>query len=318
MNVLIADDDVITRTMLRTMLLRRGHQVVEMEDGQSAWEFLCATRLSARVEPVQFVISDWMMPGMDGPSLISHIRRADFPHYTYIVMLTARSAIEDTIAGLESGADDYLTKPFDLNEFRARVAIGERILSLESRLRAANNKLEEMATHDSLTGLLNRRALYDRACRELARAQRERLSLSVIMIDLDHFKEINDRYGHLAGDQALLLATGILQRGLREYDLLGRWGGEEFLMVLPGTDDPESLAVAERLRDEISLSPLQLADGRRVTFRASFGVASLYHGSEEISFDVLVNDADLALYQAKRQGRNQVLRYSADLLAHIA
>lgn len=318
MNVLIADDDVVTRTMLKTVLLRKGHRVVEMEDGQSAWEFLCATHRSPGEEPIQFVISDWMMPGMDGPSLISRIRSADFPRYTYIVMLTARSAIEDTVTGLEAGADDYLTKPFDLNEFRARVAIGERILSLEMRLREANDKLEEMATHDSLTGLLNRRALYDCSSRELSRVQREQLPLSVIMIDLDHFKEINDRYGHLIGDQALLHAAGILQRSLREYDLLGRWGGEEFLMVLPGTDGPESLAVAERLRNEISRSPLHLADGRRISVRASFGVANLDLGTLENRFEALVDNADLALYQAKRQGRDRVLRFSLELLANIA
>lgn len=313
MKVLIADDDVITRTMLRTMLAGRNHKVFEMEDGLSAWEFLCATNNTPNEEPIQFVISDWMMPGLDGPSLIAHIRRAEFPHYTYIMMLTARDGIEDTVAGLEAGADDYLTKPFDLNEFRARVAIGERILSLETRLREANSKLEDMATHDSLTGLLNRRALYDNANRQLARARREGLPLSVIMIDLDHFKGINDRHGHLAGDQALRLAATVLQHGLREYDLLGRWGGEEFLMVLPATDVPESLAVAERMRDEISQSPLNLTSGQRITFQASFGVTTLAPGRTEVHFDELVHDADLALYQAKRRGRNQVYRFSPEL-----
>lgn len=313
MKVLIADDDVVTRTMLRKMLASRDHRVLETEDGQSAWELLCAVHRRPEEEPIQFVISDWMMPGLDGPSLIAHIRRAEFPHYTYIVMLTARDGIEDTVTGLEAGADDYLTKPFDLNEFRARVAIGERILSLETRLREANVKLEDMATHDNLTGLLNRRALYDSATRELARAQREGLPLSVIMIDLDHFKVINDRHGHLAGDQALRLAASILQRGLREYDLLGRWGGEEFLMVLPGADTMESLAVAERIRDEISRSPLHLGNGHRIAFQASFGVTMLPRSETEIRFDDLVHDADLALYQAKRRGRNQVFPYAHDL-----
>jgi two-component system chemotaxis response regulator CheY len=317
MKVLIADDDIVTRTMLRTLLVKRGHQVIEMEDGRGAWESVCASHTRPGEQPIQFVISDWMMPGLDGPSLVGQIRLADFPRYTYIVMLTARNAVEDTVTGLEAGADDYLTKPFHPNEFRARVAIGERILSLETRLRDANHRLEEMATHDSLTGLLNRRALYDLASRELARAQREGLPLSVIMIDLDHFKQINDNYGHLTGDQALRQAGDVLAKGLREYDLLGRWGGEEFLMVLSGTDVPESLAVAERLRDEITHSPLQLADGRWVAFRASFGVTTLPRRNSEIRFDTLVHDADRALYEAKRRGRNRVYSFSAEPLANI-
>lgn len=312
MKVLIADDDIVTRTMLRAMLVRRGHRVIETDDGRDAWESLCASQTLAGEEPIQFVISDWMMPGMDGPSLITHIRQADFERYTYIVMLTVRNAVEDTITGLEAGADDYLTKPFDPNEFRARVAIGERILSLEMRLRDANNRLEDIASHDSLTGLLNRRALYEGANRELARAQREDQPLSVIMIDLDHFKQINDRYGHLAGDQTLRQAATVLAKGLREYDLLGRWGGEEFLMVLPGADVPESLAVAERLRDEITRSRLRLADGREVAFRASFGVTTLPRRDTDLCFDTLVNDADRALYEAKRRGRNRVYSCSAE------
>lgn len=318
MKVLIADDDIVTRTMLKSMLLKRGHQVVEVEDGQSAWELLCATHRKAQEEPIQFVISDWMMPRLDGPSLIARIRNANLPRYTYIVMLTARTAIEDTITGLEAGADDYLTKPFDLNEFIARVGIGERILSLETRLREANRKLKEMATHDSLTGLLTRRALYDLASRELARAQREHLPLTVIMIDLDHFKTINDQYGHLVGDQALRQAGRILQQSLREYDLLGRWGGEEFLMVLPGSDIPEALTVAERLRDEISQAPLHLTDGRTIAFQASFGVTNLGHAVTDVRFDDLVGDADVALYQAKQRGRNQVASFAPKAPGHAA
>lgn len=315
MKVLIADDDIVTRTMLRSMLLKRGHEVIEKEDGQSAWEHLVVSQRTPGEDPVRFVISDWMMPRLDGPSLINRIRQANFRHYTYIVMLTSRSAVEDTVVGLEAGADDYLTKPFDLKEFSARVAIGERIISLETRLREANSKLKEMATHDSLTGLLNRRALYNLGSRELARARRRKSSLSAIMIDLDHFKTINDHFGHVVGDQALRKAADILRLSMREYDLLGRWGGEEFLMVLPSTDATEAVTVAERLRAELSRSPLQTTDGRVVGIRASFGVAQVCHPNSTVHFDDLVRDADLALYQAKQHGRDRVSHFVGELAA---
>ncbi len=318
MKVLIADDDIVTRTMLRSMLLKRGHEVIEKEDGLSAWEYLLAAQRSSNEDRVQFVVSDWMMPRLDGPSLIARIRQANFRRYTYIVMLTSRNAVEDTVAGLEAGADDYLTKPFDLNEFRARVAIGERIVSLETRLREANNKLKEMATRDSLTGLLNRRALYDLGSRELSRARRRKSPLSAIMIDLDHFKRINDQHGHLVGDQALRQTADILQVGLREYDLLGRWGGEEFLMILPSTDTPEAIVVAERLRSEISRLPITTPDGRVIPIRASFGVARLSQYAADARFDDLVRDADIALYQAKHSGRDQVSLFAGALSSRLA
>jgi two-component system chemotaxis response regulator CheY len=309
MKVLIADDDATYRRLLHAILQTKKHQVIEAADGQTAWEMIQA-------DPPPFVITDWMMPNMDGPELIHHIRAAQFENYTYIILLTARDAQEDVVSGLESGADDYLTKPFDLNELRARIGIGERILDLETRLRQALKTMEQMATHDSLTGLFNRRALYQHADNEMERCGREIQPVSIMMIDLDYFKQVNDRYGHILGDQVLCLAAKTIQYNLRTYDWVGRWGGEEFLAVLPSTDLREAAQVAERLRLEIEAASLQLAAGEPLKTRASLGVVSTIPG-RGLNFEQLVQKADEALYAAKNGGRNRVHVYTGEKLLSL-
>jgi two-component system, cell cycle response regulator len=304
MRVLIVDDDIAYLQLLSIILKSKNHKVIEARDGKSAWRCI-------QNDPVPFVITDWMLPEMDGLDLIRRIRAADFPTYTYIILLTAKHTKGDIVNGLESGADDYLTKPFDLDELRARINIGERIISLETRQRETMAQLYKLATRDNLTGLLNRSALYERAEKELSRAIREQAPLSMIMMDIDHFKNINDNFGHLVGDKALCSVADSVSRKKRQYDLIGRWGGEEFLLILPGTDAKEALLVAERLREEVATTSLSLPGADPIHVKVSIGIACL-QPNHMLSFDDLLQRADHALYQAKNQGRDRVCLYSEE------
>lgn len=294
MKILIVDDDYTYRKLLASILISQEHDIAEAENGAIAWEILQETHYP-------FIITDWMMPVLNGPMLVQKIREANFPNYTYIIMLTARDAREDIVDGLDSGADDYLTKPFDLDELRARVAIGRRIIDLETRLKI-------LATCDSLTNLLNRRALYEATRAEWDRTYREKQPISILMLDLDHFKEINDQYGHMIGDQALRHIANLIIQHKRSYDLVGRWGGEEFIIVLPNTDLCEAEHVAERLRTAFNSTPLELTDEQTLTVRASFGIAGTTPTNNS-DFDRCIQQADRALYRSKNTGRDQVCIY---------
>jgi two-component system chemotaxis response regulator CheY len=261
----------------------------------------------------RLLITDWMMPGIDGMELIRLIRSTQAEGYTYIIMLTALATKPQVVSGLESGADDYLTKPFDPDELLARITIGQRILQLEERLMESRRQMEILAMQDTLTGLFNRRAIHDRALAELNRLARGTASapLSVILLDVDRFKTINDNYGHEAGDRALQVVAERLGQMLRSYDLVGRWGGEEFLVLLPGTGLAEACVVAERVRAGLAQSAVPV-EGGGAALTASLGVASVgvevmqAAGSDEPWLDRLMRAADRALYQAKNSGRNKV------------
>jgi len=301
MKILVVDDDNTLRHILQIQLTRAGYEVAEAEDGQVAWDLL-------QNENIRFVITDWMMPEMDGPQLIRRIRQANFTGYTYIIMLTAKEGKEAVVTGLEAGADDYLTKPFDPGEFRARVAIGKRILNLETRLSESLARLEELAMRDGLTGLFNRRALYQHSEGELSRARREHFPLSLVMLDIDHFKMVNDQHGHLVGDQALKVVADIITHSKRPYDWAGRWGGEEFLVVLPNTGLNEARIVAERIRENVARASVTLPDhNNHLHLHISLGVTSTASRPDaNLALDQLLHQADEALYRAKRAGRNQV------------
>jgi two-component system chemotaxis response regulator CheY len=301
MKVLIVDDDIAYIQLLRIILKSKKHEVVEASDGKAAWELL-------QQNTYPFLITDWMLPKLDGPELIRLVRAANFSHYTYIIMLTAKHAKGDMVDGLESGADDYLIKPFDLSELRARISIGERILNLETRLRDSMDQLYVYATRDSLTGLLNRRALYESVETELKRAKRELKPISMILMDVDHFKLVNDQYGHRIGDQALCMVAQTLEKKKRPYDLVGRWGGEEFLLILPGTGLEDAKRVAERIRVDIDNVEFILKESEKIHLQASFGVVCM-DSTQDVSFDELVQRADEALYIAKNEGRNRVYAY---------
>src|SRR5687768_2164613 len=291
MKVLIADDDEVTRVTLETLLRDLGHDVLVARDGTEAWDAICAE------DAPLLAILDWMMPGMDGIEICRRLRDGDKRPYQYLIMLTAKQEMEDLVLSIESGADDYLRKPCDYRELRARLSAGERILALQDELRAR-------ATFDELTGLLNRATVLERLQRELAHAARKGEAASVILIDLDNFKVVNDTHGHPVGDEVLREASKRLAGRMRSYDELGRYGGEEFLAVLPGCALSSALEVAERMRQSVSALPVSTSRGE-IYLTASLGVAA-FAQARPVDMETLVAAADAALYRAKRAGRNCV------------
>jgi len=297
MKILIVEDELIFRRMVKKYLLEAGHDIVEAEDGQSAWELF-------QHEPFQLVITDWVMPRLSGPELVHKIRTSGEKNYTYIIMLTAMDDKDNVVVGLESGADEYLTKPFNSKELVARVASGMRILKLEEQLMQAHQQMEILAMRDGLTGLLNRRAIEEYAEAEFNLTLRKERVLSVIMLDIDHFKNINDRFGHNCGDHTLQQVAKILKEDLRIYDRIGRWGGEEFILILPDTQLMDAAKVAERIRARTAEMEMSLENGEEFSVQISLGIAST--ASQFSSLTKLIDAADQALYQAKQTGRNRV------------
>ena len=302
MKILIIEDELIFRRMVKKYLLEAGYEIVEAEDGLSAWELF-------QKEPFQLVITDWMMPGLDGPALVQKIRTSGQKSYTYIIMLTAMDNKDNIVLGLESGADEYLTKPFNSRELIARVASGMRILRLEEELMQARVQMEALAMHDGLTGLLNRRAIEEYAEAEFNMADRKKQAMSVILLDIDHFKNVNDRFGHKFGDVVLRQVAQTLKEDLRNYDRVGRWGGEEFLLILPGTELKDAVTVAERLRSKTAAVQTSLENGETFSIHISLGTACTTGQFQSLA--KLIDAADQALYQAKQSGRNRVCTFEA-------
>ncbi len=303
MKILIVDDEPGMCDLVTACLARAGHDVVAAADGQAAWEIW-------QRDHFRLVITDWMMPRVDGPELIRRIRAAGWPNYTYLILLTVHEKTEYVVRGLEIGADDYLTKPFRPDELRARVAVGERILNMEMRLSKSHDRLEKLATYDSLTGLLNRWAIEGHVEAELNRVRRDQGSVSLLMLDIDHFKIVNDKHGHLLGDRALQMVADLMAQNKRPYDWAGRWGGEEFLIVLPETVPPEAVMVADRIRAAVEKARLTLSDGGSLQLQVSVGVSTASAAAGTLApLEVLVRQADDALYAAKRDGRNRVRLY---------
>ena len=300
LKILVVDDEAIARHLVEKTLIRLGHSVVLADSGEAAWEKL-------QEEPIRFVITDWNMPLMSGIQLIKKIRATALPGYVYSILVTSNNKNEDIVEGLYAGADDYLTKPFNPTELEARVAVGERMLALEDGLMQANNQLEKLAMVDSLTGLLNRRAIYKFARGELERARRVSEPISIIFLDVDDFKEVNDRYGHLTGDEALRLITQVINKRSRAYDGVGRWAGDEFFVVLPNTSADDARGVAQRIVDGIAATKLPLSDGGVLSLSASVGVATLVKMTGgAMLLDEIIQSADEALSRAKAAGGNQV------------
>src|ERR1051326_2790071 len=267
MRILIADDSIVSRHLLDATLRKWGYEVVVACDGLEAWNLLQGENAP------RIAILDWVMPSLTGPEVCKRVRehsRDSEAAYTYILLLTSKSQREDLIEGLESGADDYLTKPFDQHELKVRLRAGTRIIDLQRELVSAREELREQATKDFLTRIWNRSSILDVLNRELARASREKRSVGVLLADLDRFKSVNDTYGHFAGAAVLREFTRRMTAAMRPYDSIGRYGGEEFLIILPGCDETCTANQAERMRTALCSEPMRIGDASQL-ITGSFG-----------------------------------------------
>jgi len=296
MRILIAEDDSTSRTILTGVLKKNGHEVVATINGAQAWQAM------QNPDAPGLAILDWMMPEMNGPDVVRLIRAVPTDRPPYIIMLTSKSEKADIITGLDAGADDYLSKPFDPGELRARIEVGRRILELQATVLAANVALAHEATHDPLTGIYNRRATMDALSRELSREERQRSGLAIGMCDIDYFKKINDVHGHQVGDEVLCGVVNLMVKCLRQYDSVGRFGGEEFVVITPGVKEGNVGALYERFRAAVADNPIVTKAGD-IPITLSIGVAVC---GQSAKVDALLAAADTALYQAKNGGRNRV------------
>jgi two-component system chemotaxis response regulator CheY len=299
LRVLVVDDSAVYRKLVEHALEGDCYLLLFAKSGGEALD------LYGEHAP-EIVITDWMMPDFSGLELCQRIRNDTRRGYTYVILLTASAEKGNVVKGLAAGADDYLTKPFDLAELQARIGVGRRIIELNREVDAKNRMLQEMAHTDSLTGLPNRRAIYEWAGRQLRGATRHGFPFWVVLADLDGFKNVNDTYGHAAGDSVLQRFTEILRSHTRASDLCGRLGGDEFLMVITHVSTENIDRTVERFREEVEAEEFQIPEGK-LKLTASFGIAG-YHSKEEVEFSGLVRQADKALYAAKRGGRNRVTR----------
>lgn len=298
MRILIADDDAVSRRVLSGTLARLDYEVTAVSHGDAAWQAL------QRQDAPRLAVLDWMMPGKDGPEVCRAVRRQAGRPYVYLLLLTARDRKEDLIAGLEAGADDYLVKPFNAFELKARLDVGRRILDLQKQLIAAYEEMRHGALHDPLTGVCNRGAILEHFEKEWRRAEREQAPLGVLLADIDHFKAINDTHGHQAGDAVLWEVAQRMRAAIRASDAVGRYGGEEFLFILPRCNADGLPVLAERLRESVAASAVGFRD-LLVPVTVSVGAAScsdLAHSEPA----ALLHAADAALYRAKSDGRNRV------------
>jgi two-component system chemotaxis response regulator CheY len=317
MRVLIVEDDPMSALVLRRTLEAMGHTTLAACDGLEAWELI-------QHEEIRLVISDWMMPRMDGLELCRRIRARHDRVYTYVVVVTAKRQRQDRIEALQAGADDLLSKPFDQGELLARTQVAQRILTMQEELQARSRELEVMrdelafqnerlariAVCDSLTGLKNRRHFHEVLDASFSFSLRQRLPLSVVMVDVDQFKAYNDTFGHPAGDAVLTALATVLQENCREHDVVARYGGEEFVLMLPATEMAGARLVCERIRVMIERS---CGAFRPIT--ASFGIATLGAGTHNPA--QLIDEADQALYHSKRRGRNRVTHFQDALAALV-
>jgi len=295
--ILVAEDDGVSRRLLEAILARAGYEVVSARDGNEAWQVL------SRDDAPRLAILDWVMPGLDGIDLCRRLRERPDAPYIYTILLTGRDSKEDLVEGMNSGSDDYITKPFDVHELSVRLRAGRRILELQERLLAAEEVARDRATHDPLTGLWNRDHVFSSLAKELDRSMRDGSSLSVIMADLDHFKSVNDTYGHMAGDAVLRETALRAGRSIRKYDMLGRYGGEEFVRVCPGCDAASVGILGERIREGLASEPVNTSEGL-IPITLSVGTVTTVGGRS--TPEAMVRAADAALYRAKENGRNRV------------
>jgi two-component system chemotaxis response regulator CheY len=294
--VLVVDDSAVSRKLVEQALVKESYTALLAESAHDA------LKLFVKHAP-SIVITDWIMPGNSGLELCQTIR-ADSRQYTYVIVLTSKTEKDSVVEGLAAGADDYLTKPFDAGELLARIGVGRRTIELHRQIDRKNQLLEEMAHTDSLTGLPNRRAIEEWARRQLRGAVRHGFPVWVVQADLDRFKNINDDYGHDAGDAVLQRFGEIIKNHTRASDICGRMGGDEFLMVITHVEHDKIEAAVDRLRAQLAEHKFTFG-GEQVSLTASFGVSG-FHGKHAPEFSALVREADEAMYAAKRAGGNRV------------
>ncbi len=313
MKILIAQADELSRNLLRTTLAYWGHEVVVASDGAGAWEEL------EKAGAPGVAILEKNLAGLDGMEICRNVRARASENYIYLFMATALGHEQEITEGMQAGADDFLTKPLNADELMVRLRIGKRILEMEDELRRAHGAIRYQTTHDPLTGLVNRTAVIDTLQRELARARREGNHIGVILAEVDRLKEINDKYGHAAGDAVLREAARRIRSMVRPYDTVGRYGGEEFLVIVPGCDDKAALSQAERLRAVLAAQTMDLSEwGKfssategKISPTLSLGVATAGTTNEP---ELLLRVAEAALTRAQKAGRNRVeLATSHDL-----
>jgi diguanylate cyclase (GGDEF)-like protein len=301
MKILIADDDPVSRLLMKRELEKAGYEAVVAENGRVAAEIL------SQSDGPRLALVDWMMPELDGPSLCRAVRASQHDgSYIYIILLTSRQDSEDIVAGLEAGADDYMTKPCRAAELRARLHTGRRVLSLEEKLIRAREEMRFKANHDALTSLWNRGAILSLVQAEFQRAAREATPTSLLLCDVDHFKSVNDNHGHLVGDAVLTEVAQRLISAVRAYDAVGRYGGEEFLILLGNCDEIGAKARAEEIRAAIGSVPIQTASGD-LSITLSIGALTRGSSHSDLPLKPVLAEADAALYRAKAAGRNCVV-----------
>ncbi len=298
MKILIAEDDLISSKILQKNLLNWGYYVVTASTGAEAWQAL-------QDEELRMALLDWMMPGMDGIEVCRKIRRRRKFKYTYIIILSAKDRKQDIITGLSSGADDYMSKPVNFLELRARLQTGRRIIDLEDKLLFVQNQLKDIASRDSLTKVWNRSETSRFLSEELDRGHREGVPTGVILLDVDHFKRINDFYGHDIGDQALLQIVSRIKKKIRKSDRIGRYGGDEIIVILPRCSSSEVAMIAERVRLSVAGKGIK-TELDTVPLTISVGCAST-DVTGIISSEKFIKVADGALLKAKRQGRDCIV-----------
>jgi len=296
MKILLVEDSYIERTKLGAFLTDWGYEWVGVGSGTEAVKQLDGPN------PPDLALLDWVLPGMDGIDVLRRIRKVTQGNYIYTVMLTAKTQKKDRLAAMEAGADDYLSKPVDPMELRSRIAVGKRILDLQQSLRFA-------ATHDFLTTLLNRSEILAALEREVARGARDDRPASIILGDIDHFKRVNDTMGHAAGDEVLKEVGRRLKQDLRPYDIVGRYGGEEFLLILPGCNLANGVKRADDIRKIVAGQPIATPAGA-VSLTVSMGVTST-DNSRYCTPSQFLHEADVSLYKAKNNGRNRVEAFVA-------
>jgi len=303
LKALIAEDNPGFRLALEKLLGKWGYEVIPAANGRQALEIL------SKDDPPRLAILDWMMPELDGVEVCRRIREQNREPYIYILLLTAKDTADELIEGMEAGADEYLRKPVNTQELRVRLRAGRRIIDLQEELVRARELLRKQASRDCLTEFFNRGAMFEILTRELKRAERESNTLSLIMADLDHFKQVNDNLGHPAGDAVLREAARRVAACIRPYDAPCRYGGEEFVIVMPGCSLEDAIMRAEDIRSKVATAPIHVPEGL-INVSCSVGVTAT-SGPAGFDGSLLLHEADEALYLAKNKGRNRVEVFAA-------